>query len=259
MLRILTCLPGLLLITAIATAADVFEVPKRYEVELIVFRHTDQTRNTPEIPAASALFNPSPLDLILAEPPVQAPANEPVQSPQMLAAPDELLDSAAILRNRQPPITFLIMDLNPTYPDFVPLRDDTQTLDRVYQRLERIDAYEPLLHIGWVQPARDSDGAKPYRFEPTTIGEIGIVGTVTLYKERFLHLEIDLALEADKPAIEARYLFPADAIDTPDEYTLMESRRIRGSATHYFDHPQFGIIARVQEVEAAAAEREGTG
>ena len=31
-------------------------------------------------------------------------------------------------------------------------------------------------------------------------------------------------------------------------FKLQESRRIRGSNAQYFDHPQFGVIARISEV-----------
>ncbi len=250
LLVFLACIPGLLAGAPVVAAEEAPAALKRYEVEVIVFRHTDQSRNTPEIPAASAIFRPSPLDLILAEPPLQA-AEMPTtldETPGLVASPGQ----------RKPPIGFLIMELKPAYPDFVPLRTDVQTLNRVYQRLEQVDAYQPLLHTGWVQPAYGSNGAKPYRFEPAVIGEIGIAGTVTLYKERFLHLEIDLALETEESTTATRYLFSIDKNNTPDEYTLTESRRIRGTTTQYFDHPQFGVIARVQEVTAAAAVREET-
>ena len=35
----------------------------RYDVEIIVFRHVDQARNTPEQPAADSIIRTSPLDL----------------------------------------------------------------------------------------------------------------------------------------------------------------------------------------------------
>ena len=42
-------------------------LPPRYEVELIIFRHLDQSRNTPEIPAAVSMIQDSPFELQLAE------------------------------------------------------------------------------------------------------------------------------------------------------------------------------------------------
>lgn len=242
------CLSGLLLTTGIAPAVELPAAPERYEVELIVFRHVDQSRNTPEIPAAASIFRASPLNLTLAEIPAQVPV-----------APFGLPGSIPSTRVRRPPISFHIIELNPTYPDFVPLRDDSRTLNRVYERLERLDAYEPVVHIGWVQPARNTDGAKPYRFEPDTIGDVGIAGTVTLYMGRYLHIEVDLTLETANPQAAAQFVFSARANESPDMHKLTESRRIRGTATHYFDSPQFGVITRIQEVHAAATRREENG
>ena len=31
-------------------------------------------------------------------------------------------------------------------------------------------------------------------------------------------------------------------------YQLDESRRIRGTGAHYFDHPKFGVIAEIREI-----------
>jgi len=246
----ITCLAGLLVTAGIAIGAEQEEAPARYEVELILFRHIDQSRNTPEIPAASSIFNPSPLDLTLAEIPAPPPVTPSAGNPL-------IIDTGK--RVRRAPINFHLLELDPAYPDFVPLRKDTHTLIRAYQRLEQIDAYEPLLHIGWIQPARSTEDSKPYRFEPPTTEGLGISGTVTLYKERYLHLEVELALETENQPVSTPFFFGAGRGDSPDIFKLTESRRIRGTVTHYFDSPQFGLITRVQEVRAAAAEREGAG
>jgi hypothetical protein len=244
------CLAGLLVTAGIAIGAEPENAPARYEVELILFRHIDQSRNTPEIPAASSIFNPSPLDLTLAEIPSQPPVEPSTGNPLIIDAGPHI---------RRPPISFHISDLDPSYPDFVPLREDTHTLMRTYQRLEKIDAYEPLLHIGWIQTAWSTDDSRPYRFEPPATDGIGISGTVTLYKERFLHIEVDLALETVKQPVRTPFFIGSGSGDSPDVFKLTESRRIRGTTTHYFDSPQFGLITRIQEVRAAAAEREGAG
>ena len=252
--RLLTriiCLTGLLLTAGIATAAELPAAPERYEVELIVFRHVDQSRNTPEIPAAASIFRASPLDLTLTE--------IPAPPPQILATPLTIPDNDPSRRVHRPPISFQLNELNPTYPDFVPLRDDTHTLNRVYERLERIAAYEPIVHVGWVQPARNTDSAKPYRFEQATTGDVGIAGTVTLYKERYLHLDINLTLETAMPPVEAQFVLKAGVNEPPGVHKLTESRRIRGTTAHYFDSPQFGVITRIQEVHAAATRREEAG
>jgi len=252
----MTCRFGLLLIAGIATAAELAEAPERYEVELIVFRHADQSRNTPEVPAATSIFRPSPLDLTISELPIQPP--ETLSAP-LAPASSALPGDAPSKHTQRPPIDFYLMALKPTYPDFVPLREDKRSLNRVYARLEKIDAYEPILHVGWVQPARKSDNSRPYRFETAEIDTTGIAGTVTLYKERFLHIEIDLTLDTKQPAVEKSSFLTPGAKDTPEVFKLTESRRIRGTTEHYFDHPKFGVIARIQHVKAAATARKENG
>ena len=246
----LAAVAGLLCITGFAGAQE--DAPDLYEVELIVFRHTDQGRNTPEIPAAPSLFNPSPLDLSLPDIP--------------LADTDDAIDAnAPLIREPAPAVVapapdteFLLLEPDPEFPDFVPLLDTNFMLDSVYRRLERIDAYEPLLHVGWIQPARPSAESVPYRLNPETPEGSAVTGTITLFKKRFLHLDIDLALESDRrPA--STLLFSRWNDDDENLHTLKESRRIRGTDVQYFDHPQFGLIARIREVKAARAEREKTG
>lgn len=252
----ISCLFALLTSAGTAMSAETNKAPDRYEVELILFRHVDQSRNTPEIPAASSIFSPSPFDLTPGDVPAQTPIilDESGQQPH-----SNLLIVETGVRNRRPPIGFYILELDPAFPDFVPLHKDTFRLGRAYNRLVKIDAYEPLMHIGWIQPARNTDESKPYRFEPSTTDETGISGTITLYKERFLHLEIDLSLETESRPVRTP-LFPGPGnSETPDVFKLTESRRIRGTTTHYFDSPQFGLITRVHEVRAAAAERKETG
>jgi len=244
-------LSGLLLTAGIAVATELPATPDRFEVELIVFRHIDQSRNTPEIPAASSIFQASPLDLILAV--------IPTRPPQGPTTPLGMSDNTPARLAHKPPITFQLVELDPDYPDFVPLKNDARTLDKVYDRLKRISAYEPIAHVGWVQPARDTDHSKPYRFEPKTTGNTDITGTVTLYMGRFLHFEVDLTLEAEKTPVEQHFLLDTSVDESPDLYKLSESRRIRGTAAHYFDTPQFGVIARIQEVHTAQAERAESG
>jgi hypothetical protein len=256
----IACLAGLLLTTiTVMTTANSAEAVERYEVELIIFRHVDQSRSTPEIPAASSIFRPSPLNLTIADIPAPFPDNpaEPVGMP----------GNTPGKQRHQPPITFYLLELDPTYPDFVPMRDEMRTLSQIYARLDTIDAYQPISHVGWIQPARDTDNAKPYRFtlpaaEPSTgatMSETGVTGTITLYKGRFLHLEVDLTLEVDKPADQTWSFLGAGTKDSPDMYKLTESRRIQGTATHYFDHPQFGVIARIQQVKTKVAAGEENG
>lgn len=245
------CLPWLAFSASLANGAEPPSPPELYEVELIVFRHADQTRTTPESPTVSSIFEPPPLELTLPELPV-LPGSGAVQAGGPLT-----IDADE--RPRLAPIEFHLLELEPVHPDFVPLRPGQHQLDRAYERLARIDAYEPLLHLGWIQPARNTGDTRPFRIEPDVAGRSGITGSVSLFKERYLHIEMDLSLTAEPAPGKTPFFFGWGTDETPQPHRLSESRRIIGTATHYFDGPYFGVIARIQEVRTAAAARDKNG
>jgi len=229
----------------------------RYEIEVIVFRHLDQSRNTPEQPAAASLIRSSPLDLY---PQQDVMPVGPYADPSEQVMPRED-------RGKAPTVRFYLLDLEPGFPDFVPLDDDGGELGNVYARLQRLDAYEPILHRTWMQAAQPADAAVPVEVTSAAAGAFSLTGSITLYKERYVHLEVDLELaplpselpQSDpEPAPWPEYgdvfappdpaLVPLRAPDMP-AYELRESRRIRGVNAQYFDNPQFGVIARVSEID----------
>jgi hypothetical protein len=70
---------------------------------------------------------------------------------------------------------------------------------------------------------------------------------VTLIRERYLHLDVDLLL------LRANY---ADGADSGPAFQLREKRRMRSREVHYFDHPRFGMIAVVTPYDAPEDEPE---
>jgi hypothetical protein len=231
-LTALMSLPGFILLGTETLAQDNDQdpvaLPTRYEVELIIFRHLDQSRNTAEIPAPASMIQDSPFELNLATPLVSQPGAE--------------------------------------FPDFAPFKEESFTLNGVYNRISRLEAYEPLAHLGWVQPAKNTEQAIPYQIANQSDLPRGITGTVTLYKERYLHLALDLALES-RPSDEAaapvaeippeRVFGLSTSVDEPTRranatHRLQQSRRVRVSNTHYFDHPLFGVIAKINVIETAS-------
>ena len=69
-----------------------------------------------------------------------------------------------------------------------------------------------------------------------------------------LHLELDLALSPaiDEYGVESDF-YTTDIIDQMRIggrrlHKLAESRRIRAPSWHYYDHPLFGVIARIEKV-----------
>lgn len=200
------------------------EEPPRYAVEILVFQHLDQTRSTQETP-----------------PPPRPFASEVPAAP--LAPPG-------------PALEFVLLDPVTGGPGFAELAPDDMSLGDAWRRLERLDAYLPLAYLSWSQPARSRAAAQPLPVGNAGAAPPGLSGQITLYKERFLHLALDLAWQASPGA-------PAslDEFAPPTTY-IDESRRLISDLVQYFDNPRFGAIAYVRELEIeaaaeAAAEPEG--
>jgi hypothetical protein len=254
-IRLLAALVGVVGGVALAQELDPEEpwMTDRYEVEIIVFRHVDQSRNTPEQAAAEIIDRFSSLALY-----PESNERSDVAEPGRLPVDEQAL--------YPPEVTFELMAVGGTYPDFTPLAADSEQLGDVYSRLQRLDAYRPLLHRAWTQAARPADRSVPMRVTAAADGDLSLDGTLTLYKERFVHLAIDLDLGPDAPpqANQDSGPWPAfgdvfaggnpDATPLRDDraatgFKLQESRRIRGTDAQYFDHPQFGLIARITRIE----------
>lgn len=213
---------------------DVDEVElRRYTVEVIVFRYAE------DVGVGGELFLPDEPEQVLEEavpefgdsvaPAVPAPEEQPE------ALPD---------------------------PEFVLLAEDDFQLVEAFERLERLDAYDPVMHFGWTQIALEQEltGAIPlYRFgrPPTDLD-----GALTLYLGRYLHLVVDLQLK--KPASEPE---PASGFigfgATPEEpslptfFRIQEDRIMKNGELRYFDHPKFGMLARVTRVEEEEPPEDG--
>jgi hypothetical protein len=99
--------------------------------------------------------------------------------------------------------------------------------------------YRPLLHAAWRQPAAP-------RIETRSANAANAPASVSalLYQQGGLFLEIDATVAG---------LGPPDPAGTPALLRIRETRRIRNGNLHYFDHPDFGVIASVRPVSAGAA------
>lgn len=126
---------------------------------------------------------------------------------------------------------------------FTQLSPDGYTLTRFRNALASARGYHVLFYRAWRQATYDRQHAVPYPVHSMAGGGDTVEGTVTLIRERFLHLDIDLMLL--QPAAAAGANGPV--------YRLTESRRIHSSEIQYFDHPRFGVIARVTPVTETEA------
>jgi len=201
---------------------------KMYAVEIIVFRYADDGS------AGSEIFP--------ADPPAEIGADELEIITEVDTQP---------LQRRNPDF----IGLQP-----VLLRADQLTMQKTVAQLELLDAYEPVLHVGWTQPGYPQTDTVPMQL--ATFGEPppGLDGGFTLYLSRYLHLIVDLTLTA--PAATAEYAdeygtvhefeYALPPIDGPVRFRIQEDRIIRSGEVRYFDHPKFGVVAKVLRLETAS-------
>lgn len=149
--------------------------------------------------------------------------------------------------------------------------EDFGLLD-VYEHLERLDAYEPLMHFGWTQPMYPDEEVEARPLSSFATPPNGLEGELTLYLSRYLHLAIKLQLDesfADEPVEDEPepttirssfddgyydYSYHDDfSEDSPSSYPVRyridEDRIFRSGELRYFDHPKFGVLAKITRVE----------
>lgn len=262
--------------SAVPGAATIDEetatAPRRYTVELIIFEYTDRA-------ASSEVFLPDPI------PEPMSDDGLPIGSSAEID-PANVLDAA---RNSNRPMVnadagvdandrAAIPDIAET--ELILLPTDEYQLGEIYSKLRRLDAYRPIMHVGWTQVALDNELSLPIELPRLGAPPPRLDGSVRLYLSRFLHLVIDLSLEADasqqmqasdrqprqfgdegsmtdRDSVDRRFgderaRAGRDSIDQlqPIYYRINEDRIVRNGEIRYFDHPRIGVIARTSRFEA---------
>lgn len=207
---------------AITLEEEAVEI-RRYTVELIIFTYAQDVSTGTEI----------------------FPADEPPVDELLIG--DPLLDELPVIEN---PVRDIADDVNKPRPyEIVALFEQDFSLDEIYERMERLDIYEPLLHFGWTQPTypKGETAARPLSSFVTP--PAGLEGDLTLYLSRYLHLVVDLQLDAPL----------SDTSQTPVHYRIEEDRIFRNGDLRYYDHPKFGVLAKITRVEEEPPEEEFLG
>ena len=117
------------------------------------------------------------------------------------------------------------------------------SLENISFALDHSGRYSVLFHRAWRQLAYDKAHAVAYPIHSfTDNGRDSIEGIIKLVRERYLHLDVNLQLMSAAQGTEV--LYSTDPGSEP-AFELVETRRIKSNVLHYFDHPRFGMIARV--------------
>lgn len=119
------------------------------------------------------------------------------------------------------------------------------TLSTAKNSLEKSGRHRVLAHQRWQQSAEAKSVSKPVKIS-SLAGELE--GALRFYSSRVLIVELNLALKEGATG--------AMTVGTPENgplvHRLNESRRIKISQAHYFDHPKFGALVRVSSLKGAS-------
>lgn len=245
----------LLLAPALAQMPEADEVDteeqeiRRYAVEVIVFRYAQ------EVSTGSEVFLPD-------EPEPVPPLEETVEFVQ--AMPPEPVE----------------VDVPEPLPDteFALMAEDDYALINIFDRMENLDVYEPVMHFGWTQATWPEEETEAIPLSRFAIPPEDLDGTLMLYLSRYLHLVVDLAVRAPDAGVSAvgsertqrrdrvrtvgellDFVDDEDRRPLPTYFRIREDRIVKNGELRYYDHPKFGVIARVTRVEEDVEDATGDG
>lgn len=227
-------------------AEELVEPIRRYSVELIIFTYNEGSSTGSEIwlpdeGAVKAAIGPSGHDRI-------------DRFGRFATFDDNLRDIETTVARRT-------MNL-----ELVLFGKDDYTMNGIYDKLVALDAYEPLIRTGWTQATYDKELTGPLPLQSLAEHPSWLDGSLTLYRGRYLHLVVDLTMNsdrsdskkaADEPGVDpsfgdSRVQNEVGTIDAQGEllapairYRIFEDRIVKNGDIRYFDHPKFGMIAKI--------------
>lgn len=235
---------------------------RRYTVEVIVFSYEE------DVSVGSEIFlpDPAPVD---EEPLVDADGNLIGENGLPVAdfsEADEDLEEVIPPAWVIGPGAEVSADAKPLYPELnlVLLTEDELVLSDAIRKFELLDAYKTIMHFGWTQPTYPEEDTPAIELSLFAVGPEGLDGTLTLYLSRYLHLVVDLALDAPPEIDEAvevddwffsfgdsrtHYDDEYEVAPQPVRYRIRENRIVKNGELRYFDHPKFGVLAKITRVE----------
>jgi len=148
--------------------------------------------------------------------------------------------------------------------------EDDYTMNGIYDKLVDLDAYEPLVRTGWTQPTYEKEVTASIELQTLADSPPWLDGSLKLYLGRYLHLVVDLTMDDDRTVNEemdedssaeptfgdSRIRDEYEAIDAygevsagPIRFRIFEDRIMKNGDIRYYDHPKFGVVAKVTRFE----------
>jgi hypothetical protein len=125
------------------------------------------------------------------------------------------------------------------------------------------------MHFGWTQATWPEDQTEAIPLHLFARPPEDLDGSLTLYLGRYLHLVVDLQMKAPQEATESvaptsgfnGFTTPLEPLGEilapPVYYRISEDRILRNGEIRYYDHPKFGLLAKVTRVEEEAQPEQG--
>lgn len=278
---------------ASALDAEEEEEIRRYAVEVIIFEYTDRASAGTEIfdpdeppllteeelifgdsppdarfDSGEMLSGPAPAELVFTD----APALDPLAPDQATLDGAVLADDTDVLL---PPVEEVELVEIPTYEQagLKILEPEEYVLNNAYERLQTLDAYRPIMRSAWSQPTLEKELSVPIKLRRLGNPPLRLDGTMTLYLSRFLHLVVDLELEEKAPQrnvmvddrvrqfgdARSRFGINSSFASPSTFYRIEEDRIVRNGELRYFDHPRFGVLAKIWRIEEEVPAEEEIG
>lgn len=226
--------------------AEAVDALRRYTVEMIVFEYADSSMAGNETFVVEAV-DPPPGDLaegelVFTDLPATVESSNTAGKPSIAEIPQSRL-----------------IDLRLLEPERYTMRD-------IYRKLQTLGAYKPIMHTAWTQTTVEKDMTPPIKLRMLGNAPLRLDGQLTLYLSRYLHLVVDLALDAGPSA----QTTVGDAVpdtgemtgdiyvysDKPElqpavlRYRIFDDRIFKSGDVRYFDHPKFGVLVKVTRDES---------
>lgn len=225
--------------------SDEPEELRRYTVEMIIFAYTEN------VAVGSEVFVPDAV--------VPDIDDEALQEEVEISEPGDIAEPGIDVEIRS-------------------LSRDELTMANTLERLERLDAYRPLMHFGWTQTTLAEEMSPVLQLARFGSLPAGLDGELKLYLSRFLHLVVNVSMLAPDPDRNERFRATNPRFDAPLgrygndpsdnakdrgavsydyeplRYRISEDRIMKNGETRYYDHPKIGVIAKVTRVEEEPGE-----
>lgn len=230
------------------------EEVRRYTVELIIFEYADT------VSAGSEIFLPD-----------ESPVEELAEDIPVFGDPGTVLPEDFLLPEPDPEDIALEEIVSPVQVELLLQDPDDFSMSGIYDRLVKLDAYQPVMRAGWTQVTVDKDLSPAIRLRMLGIPPLRLDGSLTLYLSRYLHLVVDLTLDAASSQTGAQSTgetitfgdsrapyefenFEEIPAALPVHYRLFEDRIVKSGDLRYFDHPKFGLLAKITRYEGPEEE-----